>query len=161
MTRLPFLPVISGGQVLTRVELFERIRADRRADPSSSARMLARRHGVSRRTVKTALGSAMPPPRKPPVRSRPLVLTPVLAVVDEMLRSDLSAPRKQRHTIERTRATPPAVNCLPASQFQVSIHFIHRWSLVTRLEYPHPANSAAGRRHPDDFVEPAARSRAR
>jgi hypothetical protein len=101
MTRLGFVPVISGGQVLTRVELFERIRADRRADPSLSARMLARRYGVSRRTVKTALGSAMPPPRKPPVRSRPLVLTPVLAVVDEMLRSDLSAPRKQRHTIER------------------------------------------------------------
>jgi hypothetical protein len=28
-------------------------------------------------------------------------LTPVKAIVDEMLRSDLSAPRKQRHTIER------------------------------------------------------------
>lgn len=63
--------------------------------------MLARRHGVSRRTVKAALASAVPPPRKPPVRSRQLVLTPVKAIVDEMLRSDLSAPRKQRHTIER------------------------------------------------------------
>lgn len=35
------------------------------------------------------------------MRSRQLVLTPVKAIVDEMLRSDLSAPRKQRHTIER------------------------------------------------------------
>jgi hypothetical protein len=86
---------------LTRVELFERIRADRRADPSVSGRVLARRHGVSRRTVKAALASAVPPPRKPPVRSRQLVLTPVKAIVDEMLRSDLSAPHKQRHTIER------------------------------------------------------------
>jgi len=66
-----------------------------------SGRVLARRHGVSRRTVKSALASAVPPPRKPPVRSRQLVLTPVKALVDEMLRSDLSAPRKQRHTIER------------------------------------------------------------
>lgn len=47
------------------------------------------------------MASAVPPPRKPPVRSRQLVLTPVKAVVDEWLRSDLSAPHKQRHTIER------------------------------------------------------------
>jgi len=87
--------------LLTRIELFERIRADRRTDPSVSGRVLARRHGVSRRTVKAALASAVPPPRKPPARSRQLVLTPVKAIVDEMLRSDLSAPRKQRHTIER------------------------------------------------------------
>ena len=92
--------------MLTRIELFERIRADRRADPSISGRVLARRHGVSRRTVKAALASAVPPPRKPPVRSRQLVLTPVKAIVDEMLRSDLSAPRKQRHTIERIYQRP-------------------------------------------------------
>lgn len=83
-----------GRPALSRVELFERIRADRRVDPSVSGRVLALRHGVSRRTVAAALASAVPPPRKPPVRSRQLVLTPVKAVVDEMLRSDLSAPRK-------------------------------------------------------------------
>ena len=65
-----------------------------------SGRVLARRHGVSRRTVKAALASAVPPPRKP-VRSRQWVLTPVKAIVDEMLPSDLSTPRTQRHTIER------------------------------------------------------------
>jgi hypothetical protein len=86
---------------LTRVELFERIRADRRADPSVSGRDVGAPPWVSRRTVKAALASAVPPPRKPPVRSRQVVLTPVKAIVDEMLRSDLSAPRKQRHTIER------------------------------------------------------------
>lgn len=66
-----------------------------------SQRELARRHQVSRRTVRAALASAVPPPRKPPVRGRPLALGPVLAVVDEMLRSDVMGPRKQRHTIER------------------------------------------------------------
>ncbi|WBB93665.1 IS21 family transposase [Verrucosispora sp. WMMC514] len=66
-----------------------------------SQRELARRHHVSRRTVRAALASAVPPPRKRPVRGRPLALTPVLAVVDEMLRSDVVGPRKQRHTIER------------------------------------------------------------
>ncbi|MEU4550736.1 IS21 family transposase [Micromonospora violae] len=87
--------------MFTRVRLFERIRADRRVDPSVSQRELARRHQVSRRTVRAALASAVPPPRKPPVRGRPLALGPVLAVVDEMLRSDVVGPRKQRHTIER------------------------------------------------------------
>ncbi|MEO3929108.1 IS21 family transposase [Micromonosporaceae bacterium B7E4] len=86
--------------MFTRVELFERIRADRRADPSASQREL-RRHQVSRRTVRAALASALPPPRRRPVRGRPLVLTPVLAVVDAMLREDVTGPRKQRHTIER------------------------------------------------------------
>nr|WP_245666210.1 IS21 family transposase [Micromonospora sediminicola] len=66
-----------------------------------SQRELARRHQVSRRTVRAALASAVPPPRKPPVRGRPLALGPVLAVVDDMLRSDVVGPRKQRHTIER------------------------------------------------------------
>jgi hypothetical protein len=91
--------------LLTRVELFERIRGDRRADPSVSGRVLARRHGVSRRTVKAALASAVPPPRKPPVRSRQLVLTPVKAIVDEMLRSD---PVRTAQAAAHDRADLPA-----------------------------------------------------
>jgi transposase len=87
--------------VLSRVEVFELIRRDRMADPLVSGRELARRHGVARRTVKAALACAVPPKRKPQVRGRRSVLEPVRSVVDEMLRSDLSAPRKQKHTIER------------------------------------------------------------
>jgi transposase len=87
--------------LLSRVELFEHIRRDRRADPLLSGRELARRHGVARRTVRAALASAVPPARKPQVRGRRRVLEPVLGVVDEMLRADLTAPRKQKHTIER------------------------------------------------------------
>ncbi len=64
-------------------------------------RELARRHGVSRRTVGAALASALPPPRKPQARGRRSVLKPVVGFVDEMLRTDLSAPCKQKHTIER------------------------------------------------------------
>jgi transposase len=82
------------------VDLFERIRRDRRVDPSVSQRELARRHGVSRKTVVAALSSALPPPRKP-VTGRPRAVAPVAGFIDDMLRSDVTAPKKQRHTIER------------------------------------------------------------
>jgi transposase len=85
---------------LSRIELFERIRRDRRIDPSVSQRELMKRHGVSRKTVVQALSSALPPPRKP-VTGRPRAVAPVQAFIDEMLRSDVTAPKKQRHTIER------------------------------------------------------------
>ncbi len=87
--------------MLSRVELFERIRRDRRVDPGVSMRELARRHGVHRRTVREALAAAEPPPRKKPARSRTLVLEPAMGWIDAMLREDLAAPRKQRHTSQR------------------------------------------------------------
>ncbi|MGH3681713.1 MAG: IS21 family transposase [Natronosporangium sp.] len=89
--------------MLSRVELFERIRRDARLEPELSHRELARRHGVHRRTVRTALSSAVPPPRKTPGAGRRSVLEPVMGLVDAMLREDLSAPRKQRHTVARVR----------------------------------------------------------
>jgi len=58
--------------------------------------------GVHRRTVRQALASAEPPPRKVPQRAAP-VLDPVKPVIDAMLREDLTAPRKQRHTARRVR----------------------------------------------------------
>jgi transposase len=88
--------------LLSRVELFERIRRDRRVDPQVSQRELAERHGVHRRTVRQALASAVPPPRKY-AGGRPSVLAPAKGWIDAMLREDLSAPRKQRHTVERIR----------------------------------------------------------
>jgi transposase len=85
---------------MSRVELFAAIRRDRRDDPGVSARALAKRYRVSRRTVGVALAYAVPPPRRqlPP---RVSVLDPAVGWIDEMLRADLSAPRKQRHTIRR------------------------------------------------------------
>ncbi|WP_438802013.1 IS21 family transposase, partial [Actinospica durhamensis] len=85
---------------LSREEIFERVRRDRRVDPSVSVRELARRYGLGRPTVRAALNGAVPAPRKPvsPARS---VLAPVAVFIDAMLREDVAAPRKQRHTIER------------------------------------------------------------
>ena len=89
--------------VRSRVELFEAIRRDRRLDESLSVRGLADRYGVHRRTVRQALASALPPQRKTPQRPAPR-LDPVKALIDAMLREDLDAPRKQRHTARRVHA---------------------------------------------------------
>src|SRR6266540_1443248 len=52
-----------SGMARSRVELFEQIRRDRRVE-ELSIRELADRHRVHRRTVRQALASAAPPPRK-------------------------------------------------------------------------------------------------
>ena len=86
----------------SRVELFAAIRRDARVE-ELSIRELAKRHGVHRRTVRQALASAMPPARKTPTRSSPR-LDPFKDAIDDMLRADLDAPRKQRHTATRILA---------------------------------------------------------
>jgi hypothetical protein len=82
------------------VELFEQIRRDWRAG-GSPIRELAVRHHVHRRTVRQAVASAAPPPRKAyPQRPRP-ALDPYTQVIDEWLLADRDVPRKQRHTARR------------------------------------------------------------
>ena len=84
----------------SRVELFEQIRRDWRAG-EVSIRELAVRHHVHRRTVRQALASAVPPPRKAyPPRPRP-ALDPYTQVIDEWLLADRDVSRKQRHTARR------------------------------------------------------------
>jgi len=85
-----------------RVELFEQIRRDHRLE-ELSIRALADRHRVHRRTVRQALRSAVPPERKSPARAAPK-LEAFKSVIDAMLREDLDAPRKQRHTARRVLA---------------------------------------------------------
>jgi transposase len=84
----------------SRVELFEQIRKDRRVG-GASIRELAGRHRVHRRTVRQALDSAVPPPRKPyPQRPKPAI-DAYAGVIEGWLLADRDVPRKQRHTARR------------------------------------------------------------
>jgi transposase len=88
--------------VRSKVELFEAIRRDARVE-EVSIRGLADRYGVHRRTVRQALAAAEPPARKVAERTAPR-LDPAKALIDAMLREDVSAPKKQRHTARRVHA---------------------------------------------------------
>jgi transposase len=84
----------------SRVELFEKIRRDREFD-GLSTNALAIRYGVHRRTVRQALGSAVPPERKRPVGRPAPALGAWREWIDQILIADQKAPRKQRHTAKR------------------------------------------------------------
>ena len=86
--------------MVSRVELFERIRRDREFE-GLSIRALARRHGVHRRAVRQALESAVPPPKRQPVSRPAPALGPYLELIDAWLEADREAPPKQRHTAKR------------------------------------------------------------
>ncbi|MFE9382846.1 IS21 family transposase [Streptomyces sp. NPDC007025] len=83
---------------MSKVELYAAIRRDHRAD--LSMRELERKYGVTWRTVRKALDSSWPEPRKK-LPQRATALDPFKPVIDEILRTDLDAPRKQRHTVTR------------------------------------------------------------
>jgi transposase len=88
------------SKLVSRVELFEQIRVAHRVEAGVSTRELARRFKVHRRTIREALASPLPTPRKQVVRTRP-VMGPWTDIVDGWLTADLTAPRKQRHTGRR------------------------------------------------------------
>ena len=81
------------------VELYEEIRREYRRG-CGTVKGVADKLCVHRRTVRQALESAVPTPAKERRRNRPL-LEPVTGFVDEILRTDRQAPRKQRHTAHR------------------------------------------------------------
>jgi transposase len=82
----------------------EFVRADRQdaavGSEGVSIRDLAHRFGTHRRTVRRALASAVPSPRKPVSRPSP-VLDRWKPIIDGWLEADRSAPRKRRHTARR------------------------------------------------------------
>jgi hypothetical protein len=79
--------------------LFEAIRRDHRRG-GLSVRLLVGRYQVHRRSVRQALASALPPPRKSYPRPSPGI-GPWMATVDEWTVADKDAPRKQRHPARR------------------------------------------------------------
>lgn len=82
-----------------KVEMYAAIRWDHR-ELGLGVRALARKYQVHRRTVREALESPVPAPRRPPSRSSP-VMAGVAGLIDAMLTADLDAPVKQRHTARR------------------------------------------------------------
>lgn len=104
-----FGPTWAGGSIcgsgreppmppMSKVDLFAAIRRDSHA--GMSVRAMAGKYQVSRRTVRAALQSAWPQPRKP-MPSRASKLDDFKPIIDAILRADLDAPRKQRHTVTR------------------------------------------------------------
>ena len=83
---------------MSKVRLYEDIRREHAA--GAGIRELARRHRVHRRVVRQAIASAVPPARKAPERSSP-AMGPYEDIVRGWLRTDLTVPRKQRHTARR------------------------------------------------------------
>jgi transposase len=138
----------------SRVELFEKIRRDRRLD-DVSIRELADRHGVHRRTVRQALDDAVPPPRKVyPGRPRPAI-DGWVAVIDAWLIADEDAPRKQRHTARRIWQRLVAEHQATLSEVTVSRYVARRrveLGLATH-EVSIPQTHLAGAEAEVDFGE--------
>ncbi|MFD2796451.1 IS21 family transposase [Promicromonospora vindobonensis] len=82
----------------SRAQLFAQIRRDYRA--GTTKRALKRKYHVAFETVEAALDSAFPQPRRP-LPDRGSRLDQFKPLVDQWLRADLKAPRKQRHTAKR------------------------------------------------------------
>jgi transposase len=138
----------------SRVEVFEVIRRDQRLE-GLSIRELAVRHRVHRRTVRQALASALPPPRKQyRPRSRPAI-GPYAAIIDGWLLADRSAPRKQRHTARRIWQRLVAEHGASCSEVTVSRYVARRREelQLNAVEVAVPQTHEAGAEAEVDFGE--------
>src|SRR5712692_4216664 len=102
------------GRIKASVELFETIRREYEFGVGS-IQGVARTLGVHRRLVREALASAVPAAPRRRQRQRP-ALGPLVALIDEILLADRTAPRKQRHTAHRiyTRICAERPDCAVA-----------------------------------------------
>src|SRR6516225_4889490 len=138
----------------SRVELFEQIRRDWRAE-GSSIRDLAGRHHVHRRTVRQAMASAVPPPRKAyPPRPRPAI-DRYAGLIDGWLLADREVPRKQRHTARRIWQRLVAEQGATLAEVTVSRYVARRRAELglDRVEVAVPQAHAPGAEAEVDFGE--------
>ncbi len=82
-----------------KVELFEEIRREYEHGCGTIIGT-AQKFGVHRRMVRQAIECALPPERKKPERKR-TKFSLVKSFIEQILRDDERAPRKQRHTAHR------------------------------------------------------------
>ncbi|MBT2399783.1 IS21 family transposase [Streptomyces sp. ISL-100] len=125
--------------------MFERIRRDRRLDPTVSGRMVAQRYKVSRNTVAKALSCPVPAKRKKPP-PRQSVLEPVKGFIDAMLREDLAAPRKQKHTIDRVLERLAGEHDFEQASYSTVRDYMRKRRPLLELE------AKEGRRHLEGMV---------
>src|SRR6266511_669380 len=118
----------------SRVELFERIRRDRERE-GLSMRALAGRHGGHRRAVRQALAAPLPPPRTRPERRPAPKLGAYRPLIDEWLKADREAPRKQRHTARRVWQ-----RLVDEHGVEVSERQVRRYVRVRRRELGEPVD---------------------
>jgi hypothetical protein len=142
------IKVVSGDLFVYRSRewIFERIRRDRRNDPTVSQRTLAQRYRVSRKTVVKALSHPVPPVRKP-LPPRASVLEPVKGFIDGMLREDTRAPRKQRHTVNRILQRLAAERDFEQASYSTVRDYVRkRRPEIDRRSGPRRSRSAAAAR---------------
>jgi transposase len=125
------------------MEQFEQIRRDH-AREGLSIHALAKRHGVHRRAVRQALESAVPPAKRRP-ESRPAPkLGPFRTLIDGWLKTDLLAPRKQRHTARRIYQRLVEEHGADVSERQVDRYVAAQRRLMGEVEAFVPLVSDAG-----------------
>lgn len=122
------------------MELFETIRREYQFGVGT-IKGVARKLGIHRRMVREALADAVPKERKKIERPRPK-LEPVVPFIDTILKGDLQAPRKQRHTAhriyDRLRAEQPELQVSETTvrkyvrEKKLQIGLIHRETFVAQ-----------------------------
>ena len=135
------------------MELFEQIRRAHDRE-NLSIRELSKRFEVHRRTVRQAIDSAIPPPRKAWAHTSP-AMAPYKAVVDAWLEGDREAPPKQRHTARRIweRLVDERGADVAESTVRRYVRFVKAEQGVARAEVMVPQAHALGGEAEVDFGE--------
>ena len=124
----------------SKAELFTLIRRDAR-ERGLSARALADRHGTGMRTVRQALRSPQPAPRKPqpPRGSR---LDPFTATIDDMLRAELQAYPPQRQPVMNIHRELVTRHGADGISYQMVRAYVGRRRAVMQQQSLSPAHQA-------------------